>query len=217
MIQKNWVDAIFCACHLINRMSSVLHDKLAFHCLFLDKPTFSVVPHVFSFTCFIQNFKSGIDTLEPKAIKCVFIGYSRTHKGFCCFDPINHRFYTSSDATFFESVPYFAPPGSPSMPQHMISSRYPEKEIVPKPLQVYIKRSKSVAPTSLQAIPIPTTAHHVLFPSSASVNTNPPPPTVKTDSSTYGHLVFIHHSSAGFVILTAYVEDISLTVQLARH
>jgi len=45
-----------------------------------------------------------------------------------------------SDVTFFEFVSQFAPPGSPSMPQNMSTSGYPEKETVPKPLQVYIMR-----------------------------------------------------------------------------
>ena len=73
-----WADAILHACHLINRMSPfVPHDKIPFHCLFSDKPTFSVVPRVFGSTCFIQNLKPRLDKLEPRAIKCVFISYSR--------------------------------------------------------------------------------------------------------------------------------------------
>jgi len=56
-------------------------------------------------TYFIQNLKPGLDKLEPKAMKCVFIGYSRTQKGYRCFDLVHNRFYTSSDVTFFESVP----------------------------------------------------------------------------------------------------------------
>ena len=51
-----WVDAVLCACHLINRMpSSVLHDKISFSCLYPDKSIFSVPPRVFGCTCFVQD------------------------------------------------------------------------------------------------------------------------------------------------------------------
>jgi len=51
-----WVDVIFCACHLINRMhSSALHDKILFFYLYDDRSTFSVVPCVFTYICFVQN------------------------------------------------------------------------------------------------------------------------------------------------------------------
>ena len=88
---------------------------------------FSVVLCVFGSSCFIQNLKPGLDKLERRAIKYVFVGYCHTQKGYHCFDLVHHRFYTSSVVTFFESVSYFAPPGSPSVPQNMITSGYAEK------------------------------------------------------------------------------------------
>ena len=69
-----WTDAIFYACHLINRMSSsMLHDKILFFCLYPDKPTFYVVLRVFGSTYFIQNLQPGQDKLERRTIKCVLL------------------------------------------------------------------------------------------------------------------------------------------------
>ena len=48
----------------------------------------------------------------PRPLKCVFIGYFRTHKGYRCFHPPSHKFYVSFDATFFESTLYFSPHGT---------------------------------------------------------------------------------------------------------
>ena len=57
-------------------LSSILHDRISFFCLYLDKPTFSIVPHVFSSTYFVQNIYPELDKLKPRAIKYVFVGYS---------------------------------------------------------------------------------------------------------------------------------------------
>ena len=37
--------------------------------------------------------------LEPSAIKCVFIGYFPTQKGYKCFFPTSQKFFVSYDVT----------------------------------------------------------------------------------------------------------------------
>lgn len=51
--------------------------------------------------------------MSARAIKCVFLGYSRVQKGYRCYSPSTLRFYTSADVTFFEDVPYFPNLGVP--------------------------------------------------------------------------------------------------------
>lgn len=43
--------------------------------------------------------------LEPRAKKCIFIGYARRVKGhrLCCVDPKSPKFIISRDVTFDES------------------------------------------------------------------------------------------------------------------
>jgi len=108
-----WANAVLNACHLINRMpSSVLYGKLSFSCLYPDKSIFSVPPHIFDCTCFVQDLSLGLDKLSPRSIKCVFVWYSRTQKGYWCYSPSTRKYFVSADVTFFESVSYFSPQDS---------------------------------------------------------------------------------------------------------
>ena len=47
------------------------------------------------------------DKLDPQSIKCVFLGYSSTQKGYKCFNPVTNKIVVSQDVKFEESIPYF--------------------------------------------------------------------------------------------------------------
>ena len=64
------------------------------------------------------------------------------------------------DVTLFESLRYFALTTSSLIPQPIPSFGHLEKEIIPKPLQVYTKHSKDVVFTSLSTNPKSTVADH---------------------------------------------------------
>nr|XP_009610355.1 uncharacterized protein LOC104104070 [Nicotiana tomentosiformis] len=44
-------------------------------------------PSIFGSTCFVHNLAHGKDKLALRAIKCVFLGYSRVQKGYHCYSP----------------------------------------------------------------------------------------------------------------------------------
>ena len=76
--QRFWGDAILAACYLINRMpSSVLHDQIPHSILLLIQPLFYLPPRVFGCVCFVHILTPGQDKLSIKAMKSVFLGYSR--------------------------------------------------------------------------------------------------------------------------------------------
>lgn len=52
-------------------------------------------------------FIPGKEKWNPIAMKCIFVGYSRTQKGYRCYCPALRRFFVTADVTFFESTPYF--------------------------------------------------------------------------------------------------------------
>ncbi|RVW90825.1 Retrovirus-related Pol polyprotein from transposon TNT 1-94 [Vitis vinifera] len=104
-----WGDAVLTACYLINRMpSSVLHDQIPHSLLFPDQPLYFLPPRVFGCTCFVHILTSGQDKLSAKAMKCLFLGYSRLQKGYRCYSLQTHRYFISADVTFFEDSPFFS-------------------------------------------------------------------------------------------------------------
>ena len=81
-------DTILTTCYLINRMPpSVLHDQIPHSLLFPDQPLYFLPAHVFGCTCFVHILTLGQDKLSAKAMKCIFLGYSRLQKGYCCYSP----------------------------------------------------------------------------------------------------------------------------------
>lgn len=78
-----WGDAVLTACHLINCMpSSVLHGTIPFSLLFPSQVLFSLPPKVFWCVCFVCDHCPNMTKLDPKAIKCLFVGYSCSQKGY---------------------------------------------------------------------------------------------------------------------------------------
>ena len=88
------------ATHLINRKPSrVLGMKTPCEMMF-GKNKFIVPPKVFGCTCFVRDHKPSVGKLDPRAIKCIFVGYSCGQKGYKCWSPFEHRVFVSMDVSF---------------------------------------------------------------------------------------------------------------------
>ena len=48
--------------------------------------------------------------LNPKSLKCIFLGYSRVQNGYRCYCPSLHRYLVSADVTFLENTPFSPDP-----------------------------------------------------------------------------------------------------------
>nr|GEW65943.1 hypothetical protein VITISV_030863 [Tanacetum cinerariifolium] len=55
----------------------------------------------------LKDTQPNITKLDPKSLKCVFLGYSRIQKGYRCYCLQLHRYPVSRDVTFHEDLPYF--------------------------------------------------------------------------------------------------------------
>jgi hypothetical protein len=107
-----WDDAVLTACHLINRMPSVvLNQESPFSVLYPERSPFSLTSRVFGCVAFVHVLDPGRDKLAPRSRKCIFLGYSRTQKGYRCYSLESRRYFVSVDVTFFESTPFFSSPG----------------------------------------------------------------------------------------------------------
>ena len=95
-----------------NRMSSYILDfKIPFSTLQTFFPTnkiFSSIPlKIFRCSAFVHNLNPHRSKLDPKPIKCIFVGYSPHQKGYRCYSPHTKKFYHTRDVTFFENQHYY--------------------------------------------------------------------------------------------------------------
>jgi len=102
-----WSEAVLTATYLINRTPSrILGMKTPCEML-LGENKFVVPPKVFGCTCFVRDHRPSVGKLDPRAIKCIFVGYSSGQKGYKCWSPSERRLFVSMDVTFRESVPFY--------------------------------------------------------------------------------------------------------------
>ena len=57
---------------------------------------------VFGCECYVHLYPNQTNKLSSRAIKCVFVGYSNTQKGYKCYFPMSKRISVSKDVTFNE-------------------------------------------------------------------------------------------------------------------
>ncbi|KAJ4703138.1 Retrovirus-related Pol polyprotein from transposon TNT 1-94 [Melia azedarach] len=107
-----WGEAVLTVAYLINRMPSrVLNFQTPYQVLLQSYPTtrvLSTIPFkIFGCSAFVHIHSQHRSKLDPKAIKCIFIGYSSNQKGYKCYYPVTRKFYHSMDVSFFEQQPYY--------------------------------------------------------------------------------------------------------------
>ena len=100
-------DAVSTTCFLINRLpSSILNWATPYHQLFPNNPLFPIDPKVFGCTCFVRDVRPQVSKLNPKVLKCIFVGYSRVQKGYRCYCLTLRCYFVSTNAAFFETTPF---------------------------------------------------------------------------------------------------------------
>ncbi|RVW54465.1 Retrovirus-related Pol polyprotein from transposon TNT 1-94 [Vitis vinifera] len=118
--------------HLVETARTLLlHSHIPHSLLFPDQPLYFLPPRVFGCTCFVHILTPGQDKLSAKAMKCLFLGYSRLQKGYRCYSLETHRYFISADVTFFEDSPFFSTT-SESLPVSEVYHRRP-RVVAPLP------------------------------------------------------------------------------------
>jgi len=84
------------------------------------------------------------DRLFFHRIKCLFPGYSPSHKGYQCYDPINRRLCIAHHVTFFKNIPYYA--ASPDSDLSFLQPSFLTFASSPQPIPTFTLIS-SVRPT----------------------------------------------------------------------
>ena len=131
--------------------SSVLQGEIPYSVLFPTKSLFPIEPRIFGNTYFVCDVRPHLTKLDPKSLKCVFLGYSRLQKRYRCYCPTLNRYLVSTDVTFLKNIPFFLASSSyPSQGEdddlliYTVTSVTSPSEVPPpvKPpiLQVYSRR-----------------------------------------------------------------------------
>ena len=104
--------AVLTTSYLINRMPTrVLKYNTPLNCFkrfFPLSRIYSDLPlKVFGCIAFVHVPNNTQTKLDPRAEKCVFIGYASNKKGYKCYNPQTRKIYVSMDVLFFENKAYF--------------------------------------------------------------------------------------------------------------
>jgi hypothetical protein len=101
---KFWDEAFLTAVFLINRLpTKVLNDITPFYRLYEKEPDYSFL-RTFGCACWPNLRPYNNHKLRFRSKRCVFLGYSNSHKGFKCLEPSEGRVYISRDVVFDETV-----------------------------------------------------------------------------------------------------------------
>ncbi|BBH03625.1 hypothetical protein Prudu_014550 [Prunus dulcis] len=112
-----WGHAVLSVAYLINRTPSRVLDFKTRHDVFGDHVSpvsvFKLPLKVFGCVTYVHVYSHQLSKLDPCALRCVFIGYSSTQKGYKCYHPPTQKVHVTLDVNFHEEVPYYVSPSSP--------------------------------------------------------------------------------------------------------
>ena len=107
MSEKNvphtyWAEAVSIAVYIMNKTpTAAVHDVTPEEKFTSVKPDLSHLK-VFGCIAYVHVPDELRTKLDPKAEKCVFIGYFLEQKGYMCYSPLKHKLRVSRDVVFDE-------------------------------------------------------------------------------------------------------------------
>ena len=104
-----WTEAIATAVYIMNRTpTTAVHGMTPEEKYTGRKPDISHLK-VFGCIAYVYIPDERRTKLDPKAKKCIFIGYSLQQKGYRCYNPSTRRMQVSRDVVFDEMSCWYSP------------------------------------------------------------------------------------------------------------
>ena len=97
-----WGETALHVVHAINRIpSDVIYNQTSYEHLFGSPSDY---PHLctFGYACFVLFQPHDYNKLEPRSRLYCFLGYSKTQKGYRCYDHVFHCLRISCNVVFWE-------------------------------------------------------------------------------------------------------------------
>ena len=140
-----WCETLFTAIHLVNHLPSpMLNHVSPFSKLFGHSPLYSDLC-TFGCVCFVHLPTHERHKLTVQSVKCVFLSYAISHKGYVYYDPHARRIQVSWNLIFFENQYFFSSHVElPSASISLLPNFFESPTIVErfKPGFVYERRSR---------------------------------------------------------------------------
>jgi hypothetical protein len=82
-----WAEAIAIIVYIMNQTPTIVVDGMTLEEKFTGKKPYVSHLRVFGYIAYVHVLDEKKSKLDPKAKKCIFIGYSLEQKGYRCFNP----------------------------------------------------------------------------------------------------------------------------------
>jgi len=107
LLIRFWGECVLAATHIINRTPTVENQGITpYEVLFGKSPTYDHLK-VFGCLCYVSTVSKLRDKFDPRAERCIFLGYPQGPKGWKVNNPKTREFSISRDVVFYEHIlPY---------------------------------------------------------------------------------------------------------------